>query len=70
MAVDRRGRQSFGEEFGMGKILQFVIPAIWLILTVFFFIDCIRHRRDWYWYLVLLLPGIGVIVYLFAFKIR
>jgi len=45
-----------------------LVPIIYTILVVYLVNDCYRNRREFMWYLILLIPGWGVILYVWRFK--
>ena len=45
----------------MGIIFRYIIPAVWVVLTIYMMRDCRRFQRESFWYLVLLIPGWGVV---------
>lgn len=45
-----------------------LVPIIYTLLVAYLLHDCYRHRREPFWYLILLIPFWGVGLYVWRFK--
>ena len=45
-----------------------IVGLIHLLLIGYLMYDCYSHRREPFWYLVLLIPFWGVAIYIYRFK--
>lgn len=45
-----------------------LIPVFYAVLIAVLMHDCYQHRREPFWYLVLLIPVWGVVIYIWRFK--
>lgn len=45
-----------------------LLPLVYIFLVVYLLYDCFKYRREFLWYVVLLIPVWGALLYIWRFK--